>query len=42
MMDHAAMDHAKMDMKADKAGAKMDCCKDGCACCAKDKAKAAK
>jgi hypothetical protein len=38
VMDHGKMDHAKMDMKADKAAAKMDCCKDGCACCAKDKA----
>jgi len=38
-----AMDHSKMDhgtMHADKkAEGKMDCCKDGCACCAKDKAK---
>ena len=42
VMDHAKMDHAKMDMKGAKAGAKMDCCKDGCACCAKDKAKASK
>ena len=33
-----AMDHKAMDMKSDKAAAKMDCCKDGCACCAKDKA----
>jgi uncharacterized protein involved in copper resistance len=38
-----AMDHSKMEhgtMHADKkAEGKMDCCKDGCACCAKDKAK---
>jgi uncharacterized protein involved in copper resistance len=41
-MDHSKMDHSKMDHgatkpKGDKAMAKMDCCKDGCACCAKDK-----
>jgi uncharacterized protein involved in copper resistance len=41
-MDHSKMDHSKMDMKAAKTGYKMDCCKDGCACCAKDKAKTAK
>ena len=41
-MDHSKMDHSKVDMKAAKAGSKMDCCKDGCACCAKDKAKTAK
>jgi hypothetical protein len=37
-MDHSKMDHGTMhaDKKAD---GKMDCCKDGCACCAKDKAK---
>ena len=33
-MDHATMEHGKAH-GADKA--KMDCCKDGCACCAKDK-----
>ena len=38
-VDHSKMDHSKMDMSADKPGAKMDCCKDGCACCAKDKPK---
>ena len=43
-VDHSKMDHSKMDHgaakpTADKAMAKMDCCKDGCACCAKDKAK---
>jgi hypothetical protein len=35
-MDHGKMEHGKAH-GADKA--KMDCCKDGCACCAKDKAK---
>jgi hypothetical protein len=40
-IDHGKMDHKAMEMKADKAAPKMDCCKDGCACCAKDKAKAA-
>ena len=37
-----AMDHSKMNhgSSADaKPAMKMDCCKDGCACCAKDKAK---
>ena len=44
-MDHSKMDHGKMDhskMGADaKPMAKMDCCKDGCACCAKMKDKPA-
>ena len=45
-MDHGTMDHGKMDYKATppknvKAMAGMDCCKDGRACCAKDKAKPA-
>ena len=40
-MDHSKMDHSKMDIKADKAVSTMDCCKDGCTCCAKDKAKPA-
>jgi uncharacterized protein involved in copper resistance len=45
-VDHSKMDHSKMDHKAappnaDKAMAGMDCCKDGCACCAKEKAKPA-
>ena len=38
VMGHGAMDHATMHAD-DKAEGKMDCCKDGCACCAKDKAK---
>ena len=38
-MDHSQMDHSAMDAKGAKAAPKMDCCKDGCACCAKDKAK---
>ena len=41
-MDHSKMDHSKMNhgSSADaKPAMKMDCCKDGCACCAKDKAK---
>jgi hypothetical protein len=37
-MDHSKMDHANMHA-AGKAEGKMDCCKDGCACCAKDKPK---
>ena len=41
-MDHSKMDHSKMNHgaaggKDGKANAKMDCCKDGCTCCAKDK-----
>ena len=46
-MDHSKMDHSKMDhsamdrSKPGAAKAMMDCCKDGCACCAKDKAKPA-
>ena len=38
VMDHGAMGHAKMHADG-KAEGRMDCCKDGCACCAKDKAK---
>ena len=42
-MDHSKMDHSKMNHGATSAdakpGAKMDCCKDGCACCDKTKAK---
>ena len=37
-MDHSKMDQGKMQAAA-KTDGKMDCCKDGCACCAKDKAK---
>jgi hypothetical protein len=40
-MDHGTMDHGKMQAAA-KADDKMGCCKDGCACCAKDKAPPAK
>jgi hypothetical protein len=40
-MDHSKMDHGKMQA-APKADGKMGCCKDGCACCAKDKAPQAK
>lgn len=44
-MDHSRMDHGKMDhgatKPAGKAAMKMDCCKGGCACCAKDKTKPA-
>ena len=36
-MDHGKMDQGKMAAKP----AKMDCCKDGCACCAKMKDKPA-
>jgi len=39
-MDHSKMDHSKMGAAA-KPDAKMDCCKDGCACCAKMKGKSA-
>ena len=38
-MDHSKMDHGATKPTGDKAMAKMDCCKDGCACCAKDAAK---
>jgi hypothetical protein len=38
VMDHGKMDHGAMHADK-KAEGKMDCCKDGCACCAKDKAK---
>jgi len=34
-VDHGKMEHGKTHGAA---RAKMDCCKDGCACCAKDKA----
>jgi len=39
-VDHGKMDHGKMEQAKTHgaAKAKMDCCKDGCACCAKDKA----
>jgi Spy/CpxP family protein refolding chaperone len=40
VMDHGKMDHGTMHATG-KAEGKMDCCKDGCACCAKDKAKPA-
>ena len=40
VMDHSKMDHAKASADA-KPAAKMDCCKDGCACCAKMKDKPA-
>jgi len=42
-MDHGKMDHSQMNATGAKPAAKMDCCKDGCACCAtmKDKAKPA-
>ncbi len=36
-VDHSKMDHSKMDATGAKPTMKMDCCKDGCACCAKDK-----
>jgi hypothetical protein len=38
-VDHAKMDHSGMGMDAakPKPAKAMDCCKDGCACCAKDK-----
>ena len=38
VMDHSKMEHGAMHA-AGKAESKMDCCKDGCPCCAKDKAK---
>jgi uncharacterized protein involved in copper resistance len=41
-MDHGKMDHGKMVPAAGPVSAKaamMDCCKEGCTCCAKDKAK---
>ena len=37
-MDHSKMNHGATSADA-KPAMKMDCCKDGCACCAKDKAK---
>jgi hypothetical protein len=42
-MDHSKMDHGKMDQGKSGAASsmKMDCCKDGCACCAKMKDKPA-
>ncbi len=45
-MDHSKMNQGKVDLSVTKdspakASAKMDCCKDGCACCAKMKDKPA-
>ena len=36
-----AIDNSKMDHGKKATDAKMGCCKDGCACCAKDKVKPA-
>ena len=41
VMDHSKMDHEKVDHGAmgatpAKVAAKMDCCKEGCSCCAKE------
>jgi uncharacterized protein involved in copper resistance len=42
-VDHSKMDHSKMDHGKSGAASpmKMDCCKDGCSCCAKSKDKPA-
>lgn len=40
-VDHSKMDHSATGAKEGTSQAKMDCCKDGCACCAKDRAKSA-
>lgn len=44
-VDHGKMDHGKMGQAATGKDAAspttMGCCKDGCACCAKDKSKPA-